>query len=180
MDTPSRYVVLTRASRVAGTGCVNGVIEPTVNATGSISGTMSSYDRMLAPFLSELIEGGVVIDKWSIPDPLFSKLVISGPMCSAMLADDAVDPCPSIPSYMLAPGGLEGGFKDLAAVKVAKPTWGGLDLVSVKSFTAMWREAGARIGKRVGNVIQWEDGAVDPVPPKGSRVPLSCDDCTRK
>lgn len=179
MDQPSRYVVLSRASRVAGTGCVNGVVEPVVSATGSTCGTMSSYDRILAPFLSELIEGGTVIDKWSIPDPVFSRLVISGPMCNAMLADDAVDQCPEIPGYMLAPGGLEGGFRDLAAIKVSNPKWTGMDYVSVKTFTAMWREAGARIGKRVGNQIQWEDGAVDPVPPKGSRIPLGCDDCTR-
>jgi len=139
---------------------------------------MSSYSRQLGPFLGLLEDGGTVIDKWNVDSETFTHLVISGPMVAVELPDDEVDACPEIPDYMLGPGGLKGSFWLFAANKKANRKWSGLDRVSLKTYTDMWRDAGARIGKRDGDVIRWEDGDVEQIPPVDNyKVKSACDRC---
>ena len=175
----SRYALLTRGSQV-GTGTVGGHEAPYELCGTTVSSTMSSYTRRLGPFLGELAPDGVVLDKWNVLDPLFTRLVISGPLVDVGLQDDEIDRCPEVPSYLLGPGGLSGGFETLAKVKQANPRWTGLDKISRKAYVELWRAAGARVGYRAGDYIQWEDGAVEPIPPVDDyQVWTSCDECVR-
>lgn len=41
---------------------------------------------------------------------------------------------------------------------------GGFDVVSLDIYTDYWRKHGARIGRRVGENVEWEDGVCQPIP----------------
>jgi hypothetical protein len=137
----------------------------TVNGEYGGGASMSSYSMRLGPFLGRVADGGTIIDKWNVEFKTAFDLAVNGPMVDVDLPEGSVDAAPEIPDYMLGPGGLQGGFLALAAVKKAKPGWRGLDRISLREYTDMWRSAGARIGIRKGDQIHWEDGVVEQIPP---------------
>lgn len=47
--------------------------------------------------------------------------------------------------------------------------FGGFDYIALDVYLDIWRRFGARIGKRMGESIQWEDGEVFPIPPFAER-----------
>jgi len=122
--------------------------------------TITMYDTRLAPYYERLIEGGYAIDITMIPDDVLVPASLNGPLLDTTLADGEVDACP-MPSEVLV-AGLGGAFLGLAALKVARPGWGGLDSVSLSAYVAYWRGKGASVGQRKGGVIVWDDGHVEP------------------
>jgi hypothetical protein len=84
-------------------------------------------------------------------------------MVNVDLPDGDQDPGPEVPGFMLP--GLGGAFLALATIKASKPGWRGLDRCSLREYTEMWRSAGARVGRRMGDQIHWEDGTVEQIPP---------------
>ena len=135
----------------------------TVNGEYGAGSSMSSYTSRLGPFLGRLADGGVVIDKWDVPFKVAYDLAVNGPMVNVDLPDGGQDPAPEVPGFMLP--GLGGAFLALAAIKASKPGWRGFDRISLREYTEMWRSAGARVGRRMGDQIHWEDGVVEPIPP---------------
>lgn len=128
----------------------------------------STYDRRLGPYLGNVVRGGWVVDKRGIYNrDDFARWVIDCPLVDVRLANGAANPCP-IPDPLFACA-LAGSFGALAVAKIANPTWRGLDKVSVAEYVGYWRERGARIGRRIGDAIQWEDGAVSEIPPYSRR-----------
>jgi hypothetical protein len=96
-------------------------------------------DRRLKPYYGCLIEGGVILDKL----PVFEKdaeaairEVVSGPMLDIAMSADSSD---------------KFGIR-------------GLSFVGLAEYLGTWRKLGARVGQRVGETIEWEDGVVEPIP----------------
>ena len=140
-------------------------------STDGGSSHTSCSDSRLGPYLGYLHEGGWVIDKRRIMDGPrrgeFVDGVMNGPMIDTAVAPSQVDRCPQ-PSAILL-GGLQGAFQTLAMVKTAKPEWRGLDSIGPEDYAAFWRERGAKVGRRRGDAIVWDDGSRSLIPAFASR-----------
>lgn len=135
--------------------------------TSAQHGRCTIPDSRLEPYFGDLVEGGIVIDKRPCAKlPEFALMVMSSPMLKLGITEP--DLCP-VPNEMFV-GALEGSFKTLAAIKLAKPTFTGLDHVGLADYLAVWRSNGARIGVKQGGNIYWEhknpdgDGGSSPIP----------------
>jgi len=126
------------------------------------------YDRRLGPYLGDVKEGGVVVDKWNVPFGKGANLVVNGPMVKLGLPPGTIEKfSETISDVMLM--GLEGEFQTMAQHKHKNPKWSGFDYISLDLYLDLWRRAGARIGKRIGNEIQWDDGTVSQIPNEDQR-----------
>jgi hypothetical protein len=111
------------------------------------------YDRRLTPYFGDLVEGGVVIDKRPCVDrDDYVKMVVSGPILQESL-----------------PPGHKNVF-DYGSPRTIIPCttedkFSGLDYVSLDIYLALWSKMGAKIGKRVGDEIHWENGEITSIPP---------------
>jgi len=119
------------------------------------------YDTRLRAYYGEVVEGGFVIDKSKVLDKK-PGLAISSPMCKGCLnpgvVDAMPDPSDSIVAHAIA-NDPNNPMKGLAQLAVAtKGKFGGLDFIAPDLFAAWWLEKGARVGKRVGDFIEWTDG----------------------
>lgn len=119
--------------------------------------SITIYDRRLIPYLGNLVEGGVVIDKRPCVDrDDFVAMVVSGPMLKESL-----------------PAGCKEVF-DFAIPRTVVPVVQGetlrsLDYIALDVYLDIWRKVGAKIGKRVGDTIVWENGYIFPIPPEDQR-----------
>lgn len=103
------------------------------------------YDRRLTPYLGDLKQGGIVIDKRPcIRRNDFVKNVVRGPMLNVMLPHDTIN------SVMAK--------RNLACTIEQARTAGGYDYISLNLYVQYWAELGARIGVRVGDKVYWNDG----------------------
>lgn len=161
------------------------ILERGLHGLGSVRGDchggtrVSIPDRRLGPYLGDVEEGGWIVDKWGIePDVAAIRRALHSPMPDPDLKVGEKLECPEIPDYMVSPGGLQGDFKTLASMrKVIGKTYSGLDSVPIEEYAAIWMEWGARIGRRVGNMITWSDGETEEIPPEHERYtrPMACD-----
>jgi len=157
-----RYDLLTR-----GVGPHGSVGAESVGWSGGKCST-TMYSRRLGPYFGELKDGGVVVDKWTVDFKTGYNLVVHGPMVDVTLPPKTIDKFDGqISDVMLI--GLQGSFQAMALKKRTDPKWSGLDSVSLDLYCDLWRQAGARIGKRIGNEIHWEDGAVSEIPDEAHR-----------
>lgn len=131
---------------------------------GSVSGhgveggnkfTASTYSRDVGAYADRLIEGGWVVDKSGVPAVVGRRQTLSGPMFDVTLAAGEVDRCPQPSSIML--DGLEGVFGELAQRRADDEQWSGLDTVAVDVYAAGWAKVGARVGRKRGEIVVWED-----------------------
>lgn len=127
---------------------------PTVKSKcgGSSKSSMSGMISKLYPYLGDLLEGGIVVDKRSVPEKDIIHEVYSGPMMDIDLPSRTksqifAEPAPSEPGDKL----------------------GGLDTVSMDLYLMRWEKLGARIGYRLGNTIVWNDGEILPIPEESER-----------
>jgi hypothetical protein len=146
-------------------------------ALGGVSGhtttgsTVTYYDRRLAPYYGELVEGGYVLDKRAALEARPGLAVLS-PMCKGNLAAGQRDPF----------GGAEGSIVAqaiasepenpacvLARLALAAPECGAFDDVAPDLFVDWWRAHGARVGRRFGAVIVWDDGLTETIRPFARR-----------
>lgn len=110
--------------------------------------SISGYDKRLERAYVKLREGGWVVDK----RPAFKKdyeaayrAVISGPMDEPSLPDNAIDHW-----------GVKIENPDLDTLK-------GYDYAGMGVYSAYWENLGARIGRRRGDNIVWNDGDIEPI-----------------
>jgi hypothetical protein len=138
--------------------------------------SITYYDSRLRPYFGELLEGGYVVDKREVLEERPGLAVLS-PMCDGGLPLGAVDEFKSAEGSLVAQAiasGGEGSFRDLARLALAAPRCGAFDFVAADVYAAWWKDHGARVGRRVGEVIRWDDGSEESIRPFETRY--QCDD----
>lgn len=126
---------------------------PTIKtAWGTQKSSTSGMIGKLDPYLGDMLEGGIVVDKRSVPEKDIISEVFSGPMLDMDL------PSRSKNVVFGEPAPCEPGEK-----------LGGLDTISMDLYLLRWEKLGARIGYRLGNNIIWNDGEVMPIPSEEDR-----------
>lgn len=120
---------------------------------GTSRWSSSKRDRRLAPYLGELSEGGVVIDKLAT-GAKGVNFIINGPMVDLTLAGDAYEEAPMPSEWLMA--GLQGSYKSMATARV-ETSWQGLSSVGITKYMQLWRGLGASVGIRSGDRIIWEN-----------------------
>lgn len=130
-----------------------GVAAAGVYASVGDNCSVSIYDTRLDPYLGNLVEGGIVVDKRPcIHHEDFVKLVVSGPMVRESLPPKTI-------SRLFEPN------RECLDPKEA----GGCDYVSMDLYLQLWEGIGARVGYRRGDYIEWNDGEKQEIPPYESR-----------
>lgn len=117
--------------------------------------SVSIPDKRLSPYYGDLIEGGIVVDKRPCIEkdearfvnrvylsPLLKKSLPPKTMCKLF---EKEEPCEDVTQC------------------------GPIDYISMDLYLDLWRKEGAKIGKRVGNEIHWENGEVSPIPSESMR-----------
>lgn len=114
------------------------------------------------PAKENIPDGTIALDKRpALETPEGYKLVFRGPMVNPDIPDDApFQECP-VPSEIFAGAMASSGnsFGTLLSLQATKKpgTAGALDYVSISEYCRLWCAVGARIGRYVGGVIQWEE-----------------------
>lgn len=103
--------------------------------------SISIPDSDIEKYFVYLKEGGIVIDKRSIKSEEAINWVIKGPMLDETL--------PPNTKKVLFQG-------ELACTDAKECS--GVESVSLDLYCQLWEFLGAKIGKRVGNNIEWNDG----------------------
>lgn len=147
------YHILSRSPR--GSGC------------GAEGATFSASipDRRLAPYLGQVIEGGFVVDKAPIAYHTdFISWVLQAPLVKVGLEDAEREACPTPSATMVL--GLGGMYGALARTMTEQPELmgDGMNWVSPEVYVRYWAGKGARVGVRQGDVVQWNDGSITPIP----------------
>lgn len=139
---------------IAAAGCY-ATCPPVQYGNGTtVESSVSIPDSRLIPYLGDLADGGVVIDKRPcIKRDDFVHWIVKGPMLKESLPGG----CRNVPFS-----------RDIIPCDDPKAC-GGYDYIALDLYMELWRGLGARIGTRVGDVIKWEDGEVFPIPPEEER-----------
>jgi hypothetical protein len=103
-------------------------------------------DKRLTPYLGELKEGGYVVDKRSCNE----KDVIHNVCAGAMLDID-------LPEKTRKDWDKEYPCDDASSS-------GSMDYISMDLYLKLWEGLGARVGRRAGNVIKWNNGEETVIP----------------
>lgn len=104
--------------------------------------------------LDQCAEGCVVLDKSDVDPKIGVRLVMSGPMLDVSLPPQTVDKFGDQKALEEMLPGLQDGFRTMA-VAVLKGL-SSFDSVSLDIYVAMWRNAGAKVGKVVNGAVVWE------------------------
>ena len=105
-------------------------------------------DKRLNCYLGNLIEGGTVIDKRTCDEDDVFEYVVSGPMLQESLPNGTMSA-----AFCPAPIKCE-------SVRDCKS----FDYIALDLYCAYWSNLGARIGKRIGDTIVWNDGEIQSIP----------------
>lgn len=118
--------------------------------------SVSIPDRRLIPYLGDLCQGGVVLDKRPCVDKAgFFRLVVDGPLMKESLPGGTM-----IPHYS----------RQREIVPCLDASLAGCDAYVAKDiYVEMWKKFGARVGYRVKDTIHWDDGEVFPIPSEEDR-----------
>lgn len=145
---------------IYGTVAENGTVLERVNCTqsGDYSPPETSFHK--------LMEGAHFLDKRPLSHEALVHLVYSGPMLSLSLAPGQDDRFTSTQRATLAEmtPALSGGFEAIARA-VINPEWRGLDFIALPEYCRLYMDAGARVGIRRGNFMEWNDGTRTEIPP---------------
>ena len=112
--------------------------------------SITTYDRRLDKYYWRLGEGGVVVDKRPCMEKDASACIhgiVSGPMLKMSLPLKSKD-----------------AWRGIEPCQDAKEC-GSLSYVSTDLYLSYWRVLGARLGKREGDTIVWEDGSKEQILP---------------
>jgi hypothetical protein len=114
-----------------------------VGLNSTTTSSSSIPDRRLTPYLGDMVEGGIVLDKRPcIHRDDFVHMIVSGPMMNQDLPHDSKKGWGPTESC------------DLEDARKCK----GLDYLSLNLYIQLWVEKGARVGVRVGDKVYWNDG----------------------
>lgn len=137
------------------------------------SGSVHAYDSRITCYYGQLIDGGIVIDRHDVLDKRPS-LSISSPMLDSHIKQvsrfaDAIATNDNFMLDALSDPGSFGGLATLAKAATTDKAIGAFDYLPLSQWVAWWKNLGARVGRRVGDNIVWDDGEVDPIRPAESR-----------
>lgn len=105
-------------------------------------------DRRLRSYLGDLVDGAFVVDKRPCSNKTtFTIKVIHGPLRGSWLPNKTKE--------------TFNGQEPCENAENAKS----MDYISLDLYCDSWRKFGARIGKRVGEEIHWEDGEKEKILP---------------
>lgn len=114
--------------------------------------SISGYDTRLERAYVKLMEGGWVVDK----RPAFERdhdaayrAVFKGPI------DE-----PSLPDWAISKLSMD---RDVYIYYPPMDSIGGTDYAGMGVYSEYWENLGARIGRRRGDNIIWNDGAIEPI-----------------
>jgi hypothetical protein len=133
--------------------------------------SISFYDRRLAPYLGELVEGAWVIDKSAVLESR-PGLAVLAPLCRGDLPLGTRQPFAGAEGSLVAhaiASDPDNPAAPLAQLALLAPACGAFDDVSPDVYAAWWQGHGARVGQRRGDVIAWADGEQEPIPPFAQR-----------
>lgn len=116
--------------------------------------SITMYDNRLYPYLGCLVDGGTVIDKRTCKDEDIVRHVIAGPMMKEDLPAGHISP----------PWGERDPIKWDGSQKFSS-----MDFVALDIYCKYWEDLGARVGIRKGDIIYWNDGESQAIPPIESR-----------
>lgn len=132
-----------------------GVYAEAPNPWGEHLASVMIYDRRLSCYYGDVVEGGTILDKrpaFQRDETACVREVVSGPMRGLHLPPNTVD---------VAFQGRQPWAPELKL--------GGFDYISLDLYLDRWRALGARVGRRVGPTVVWEDGEVEPIRPESER-----------
>lgn len=113
------------------------------------SSSLTGFSAELQPHLHMLADGGTVVDKRKVPEEKLTDGVLRGPLLDEGLPPDHVSRFASI---------------DSSTHDRSKPLRS-LDNAGLHVYVQYWRDLGARIGRREGDQIAWEDGEREDITP---------------
>ena len=120
-------------------------------------------------YFSELVEGGLFIDKRTVDEELIFRLVVGGPMLDADLPDRSIRRLdlsvrPFSPVTTTDRHGSE-WLHIIAehAQETFKHCPRSLDYISLDLHAELWEAAGARVGVRRGDRIEYRDGTTEEI-----------------
>ena len=119
--------------------------------------SVSIPDKRLFAYLGNLVDGGIVIDKRTVPKHDLVTWVIAGPMMKEALPSGTKD-CLNFETPRAAPIPAKHGDK-----------FSSMDYIALDLYVKLWTDLGARVGTRQGNIILWNDGEVQTIPSVESR-----------
>jgi len=146
-----RYLVLTRG--LSGLTGYPGPQEGYGQSTVSIP--HDDFERELG----NVVDDVYIID--NLDNDNIVRAVFAAPMLDTRIPKDSVYACPDIFGPMAM--GLEGMYAGLAAMKMVRPSWTGLDKVGIERFVDYWRKNGAKIGRKIDGKIVWETKPVEKI-----------------
>lgn len=144
---------------------------PTFDALSTSRARGHAYDSRISCYFGCLVDGGMVVDKTATlersPGRAVSAPLLETSLVSAdRFADIAGD------AWILGPLSDPesfGAVATLAKVALVDRTSVAFDKVPMSEYVQWWREHGARIGKREGDIMVWEDGEREPIRPVSAR-----------
>jgi hypothetical protein len=148
-------------------------------ALGGVSGETTDgvhvtfYDRRLQPYFGEVIDGGFILDKRAA---LLARpgLAIGSPMVKGSLPPGTVDRfADRCPLYDVADSIVLDAIRSdptnpaagLATLMQDDPACGGCDEVATDVYADGWGKRWARVGRRFGRVVVWDDGQTEQIRP---------------
>jgi hypothetical protein len=144
--------------------------------------TISMYDSRLSCYYGDLAEGGFVIDKKAVLETR-PGLAVSSPLCDPRLTEDEVDRLADhvtkdsflLNTFCNEPDSGFHGVACLAKASLASPDKepGAFDHVSPAALARWWASRGARVGKRQGSYIVWNNGDYEAIRPAVYRYKLA-------
>lgn len=109
--------------------------------------SITIYDKRLNAYLGNLVEGGTVIDKRTCAESDVIQYVFNGPMLKETLPSGTVDRM-----WEKGPMPYDGS------------EYRSSDFIALDLYISFWKNLGARIGKRIGDSIHWNDGEIQAIP----------------
>ena len=113
---------------------------------------ISIPDKRLQCYYGDVKEGGILVDKRSCEESVIVHGSVSGPMLDMALPEKTRSVVFEGSKECLDPEGCSG-----------------FDTISLDLYLMYWRKRGARIGKRVGNKVEWEGGFSEEIVPESKR-----------
>ena len=114
-------------------------------------------DKRLNCYLGNLIEGGTVIDKRTCDEDDVFEYVVSGPMLQESLPNGTMSAAFCSDSHSLQRRNVPIKCEDVRKCK-------SFDYIALDLYCELWSGLGARIGKRLGDTIMWNDGEIQSIP----------------
>lgn len=146
---------------------------------GEIPASVTIPDNRLSCYYGDVVEGGTIMDKrpaFQRNDSACVRAVYSGPMLQDNLPALTLKRCQWMEGDQLLTADSEsvimeeeGFFLKSGGQRIKLSAF---DHLSLDLYCQLWRQLGARVGKRVGMTIRWEDGEDELIRPESERWKL--------